>query len=722
MGWFSKKLQTVEELDEELGREFAEFKATKCSRCGSTVGANARVDDRGYRYCSDACYYAVHIPKPALNRKPDPSPAPLKLGESTLLVGKSSGGYYFECGRCAYCGQAIPNTSYVEFQFCGYSCRKRAMKPFLSDGYDAPYTDDYKYQKYDEALDELVALSHEEYEEEGLRKLSGKSYEDMIDTLRHKNVDIQANVEQRQIDYEHDALREFVRRWEAQRQYVLNREDEKFRLKEEEELQKQRKKEAAAAAERTAFEEAIKPRPIPDEPYRSEHTFILGPSGSGKTTLLQKIVLDDLAKPDPPAMVIIDPKGFMVERISKLSLFDPYNGRLKDRLIIVDPTHDPAPALNMFDPASQWSRMWSDQIRMQVENQIIGMFGYIFSASGFKLTEKQQIDFAYVVRLMYAIPNATVHTLLDILDDPAKNLDTFSFKPFVERLDEISRRFFRNEFFTEFKESKGQIKARLYMVLQHPSLNAALSAPKRKIDLIHCLHEKKIVLINTNANLLGERASAFLGRYFIASTLNAAFARFAFPRDERGQWPFASLVIDEFQEYADEFKTPHMLRLAREYNLGVTMATQNLHDDPFNDGLRNSISTNTTIKYASSPEGIDLSYVARDLRCDPEFLRQQTKTSAEARFACFVRGFTEHPMAISNPFGAIQREPQMSAEAYQALIRMNAERLSASPETHKPADAADLDAAIGVLAEGETGILSRLAEPPNPSGTRKKLW
>jgi len=416
--------------------------------------------------------------------------------------------------------------------------------------------------------------------------------------------------------------------------------------------------------------------PIPER-TRFEHTLIVGGSGAGKTTLLQQIILDDLAKPNPPAMVVLDPKGLMIKRLQRLAVFNPDNGRLKDRIIVVDPTIDPPPALNMFDPGTRRFHMWSPQMRMQVENQLIELFGYIFSAAGFKLTEKQQIDFGYVVRLMYEIDNANVETLLDILDDPAKNLETFAFRAYVERLHPMAQRFFRNEFFTEFKESKGQIKARLYMVLQHPVFIAALSATHNAINLIEAINEGKIILVNTNSTLLGDRASALLGRYFIATTLNAAFARVAL----KAPWPPAFLIIDEFQEYADEIKTPQMLRLAREYNLGIVMATQILHDKPFTDGLRNQLSTNTSIKYAASVEAQDLTYITRDMHCDSQFITARKVTPTHVNFACFARNVVDHPMSIHVPLGNVEAQPQMTDGQLQKFLDINAQRLSA--ETHK---------------------------------------
>src|ERR1700692_4784690 len=125
---------------------------------------------------------------------------------------------------------------------------------------------------------------------------------------------------------------------------------------EAEKLRKEKEKDAERLAAEKEFEQQLLTRPIPDR-IRFEHTHILGPSGSGKTTLIEQLILDDLAKPNPPAIVVIDPKGLMVERIARLAAIP------RDRLVIVDPTSEPLPALNMFERPPKGT-----------ENQVISNF------------------------------------------------------------------------------------------------------------------------------------------------------------------------------------------------------------------------------------------------------------------------------------------------------------------------------------------------------------
>ena len=198
------------------------------------------------------------------------------------------------------------------------------------------------------------------------------------------------------------------------------------------------------------------------------------------------------------------------------------------------------------------------------------------------------------------------------------------------------------------------------------------------LSIFDCLQQRKMVLINTAMPQLGSKASQLLGRYFIAATLNAAFARAAIPKS---QWTPAFLIIDEFQDFADEAKTPELLRLAREYNLGVIIAHQNMFCAELNDDIRNAISTNTSIKYASSPEGGDLNYMARDMRCDPDFLKTMTKQGSIAKFACSVRGMNlTHPFIDKVELGYIDRWPKMPSDRYELAKEAQRDALKADPK------------------------------------------
>ncbi len=122
-----------------------------------------------------------------------------------------------------------------------------------------------------------------------------------------------------------------------------------------------------------------------------------------------------------------------------------------------------------------------------------------------------------------------------------------------------------------------------------------------------------------------------------------------------------------------------MLRLLREYGGGAVIAHQNMYCPELDDDTRNAISTNTSIKYCTSPEGQDLNYMARDLRCESDFLKSMHKSDTHANFACFVRGICQHPFIVESEFGWIDKWPKMSDVENREMRAMNKAALA---DTH----------------------------------------
>ena len=77
------------------------------------------------------------------------------------------------------------------------------------------------------------------------------------------------------------------------------------------------------------------------------HAIIAAPSGHGKTQTLGAIVHGFLEE-DPPAIIIIEPHNDLINKIQHLSVFNPENGRLKDRLVVIDPIDKPG-----FNPSTK---------------------------------------------------------------------------------------------------------------------------------------------------------------------------------------------------------------------------------------------------------------------------------------------------------------------------------------------------------------------------------
>lgn len=419
--------------------------------------------------------------------------------------------------------------------------------------------------------------------------------------------------------------------------------------------------------------------PIPfafSDGQRFEHMHVIGGSGHGKTQLLQHLILHDLQRDEPPALIVIDSQGEMLRKIERLDLFA---GRLADKLIVVDPEDvDYPPALNMFDTSNARLGGYSAKHREQIEAGVIELYNYIFGALAAELTQKQGTAFAYVAKLMLAIPGATIHTLRELMEDAAPSLDRSPFAEPIGKLDPTSQAFFQNQFFTKaFAQTKQQIARRLYGVLQVPAFDRMFSARTNKLDLFEAMQDGKVVLINTSKALLKSDASALFGRYMIALTMKAAFERVAVANRRP-----AFLIVDEAAEYFDE-SLETLLSQVRKLSLGLLFAHQHL--DQLSPALRSSVAANTSIKLAGGVSDRDARTLAADMRSTPDFIAAMKKHRSATEFACFVRNATESAVRLRIPFGALERAPTMNAAEHAALLARNRLRYAASPAAPRPA-------------------------------------
>jgi hypothetical protein len=420
------------------------------------------------------------------------------------------------------------------------------------------------------------------------------------------------------------------------------------------------------------------PFPV-DRDRRMEHWHLIGSSGWGKSQTLQHIIMHDVSEADPPALVIVDSQGDMLAKIQRLEIF----ARDPDRLIIIDPEYDPS--LNMFDVATDRLADYSPIVREQVQAGIIELYAYIFGAIASDLTAKQGTAFAFVVRLMLAIPGATLHTLLELMEDSSKSFGESPFAPYAAKLDNTARSFFDNQFFNKqaFGATRQQIARRLYAVLSVPAFDRMFSAKRNKLDMFAAIQGRKVVLINTAKSLLKSDASALFGRTMIARVMAAAFERVAVPYAERTP---AYLIIDEAAEYFDE-SLESLLSQARKFRLGVLFAHQ--HMEQLTPALRSSVAANTSIKMAGGVSDRDARMLDADMRTTSEFIASMHKDSRATEFAAYIRNETPTAVRLKIPFGTIEGAPRMSTDQHRQLIERNRARFSAEPPELRPEERSD---------------------------------
>lgn len=406
---------------------------------------------------------------------------------------------------------------------------------------------------------------------------------------------------------------------------------------------------------------------IPEE-ARFEHCHIVGGTGHGKTQLMQRMIYADLVRAtrERRSVVVIDSQGDLINKLTRLDLFDPdREDSLADRLVVIDPADVEFPAaLNLFDVHLERAKGYSPVDRERVLNGVIELYEVFFGAMlGAELTQKQGVIFRYLARLMLTIPDATIHTLMQLMEDGRP------FKPYMEQLQGSARYFFETEFFhPSFAATKKQILKRLWGVLSTPAFERMFAQRENKLDLFEALNDGKIILISTAKDLLKQDGSALFGRFFIAMLAQAALERSALPARKRTP---TFVYVDEAQEYFDD-SIETILNQARKYRVGLTLAHQTL--DQLSPRLRSALHANTSFKCVGGVSSKDARALADELRTTSEFIEGMRRRGERTEFAVWLKQLTPHAIRLSVPLGFLERQPLLTEEAFAEVMDANRER------------------------------------------------
>ena len=402
---------------------------------------------------------------------------------------------------------------------------------------------------------------------------------------------------------------------------------------------------------------------------RFNHMHIVGGTGAGKTSLIENLIIHDLISPDPPSLVLVDPHGDLIRKLTRANL------GIQDRLIIIDPRdiHNP-PALNVFALNNRRINSYDEATREQGTAGVIQTFDYLFSGLvGADLTAKQGVFFRYVARLMLSMPdtmgrNATIVDMLRLMSDATP------YMPAINALSEIPKEFFLRDFNSKtFVQTKEQIRYRLQAIIENPTMARLFTSPETKVDLFAEMNRGAIILVDTAKDYL-KGASDNFGRFFISLVLQAVLERAAIPANRRKD---TFLIIDEAASYFDS-NIDDLLTEARKYKCGLVLAHQYL--DQATGSLRASLAANTGTKFASGLSAADARAMATDMRTTPDFILSQPKL----QFAAHIRNVT--PQAVSIPIraGSLAGAPKLSAEAFAGIMEANRRKVSLPPEARRP--------------------------------------
>lgn len=409
------------------------------------------------------------------------------------------------------------------------------------------------------------------------------------------------------------------------------------------------------------------PFAIPAE-LRFEHGHVVGGTGHGKTQLMQRMIHADLlsAKQECRSVVVIDSQGDLINKLVRLDLFSPDDpDSLADRLVLIDPSDVEFPAaLNLFDAHLDRLHEYRPVDRERVLNGVVELYERFFGdLLGAELTQKQGVIFKYLARLMLTIPGATIHTLMQLMEDGRP------FRKHMDELDGSARYFFRTEFFhPSFTATKRQILKRLWGVLSTPAFERMFAQKANKLDLFQALQDGKIVLINTAKDLLKDEGSQLFGQFFIALLAQAALERSTVAEEDRTP---TFVYVDEAQEYFDD-RIETILNQARKYRVGLTLAHQTL--DQLSPRLRSAIHANTSMKCAGGVSARDARALADELHTSSDFIESMRRRGGRTEFAIWLKNQTPHAIRLSVPLGFLEGQPILTEEAYEELIGANRTR------------------------------------------------
>ena len=412
---------------------------------------------------------------------------------------------------------------------------------------------------------------------------------------------------------------------------------------------------------------------------RFEHTHIVAGSGHGKTQLLQQLILNDFAqlREGKASIIVIDSQGDMLKNILSLAMV----GEMAERVVLIDPTDiDYPPALNFFDFGLDRIGRYSALEREKLVNGAVALYEYIFGALlGAELTQRQGVIFRYLARLMMTIPGATIHTMMQCMEDPEAT------RPFLAKLEGSAAHFFETQFFSKaFDDTRQQILTRLWGVLSNRVLERMFTNKRNKLNLFEAMNSGSLILINTAKDLLKQEGCEILGRFFIALICQAAQERASIAENNRMP---TFVYIDEAHDYFDT-SMENLFNQARKYKVGLVLAHQNL--DQFGPRLQATVMASTSIKLVGGLSAKDAAVFAKEMHCEPEFLQSMRKSTKHTEFACMVRNHTASSLPLRIFFGQMEQQPKLTASGRAALISRNRSRYCgtinhhARPASQKP--------------------------------------
>jgi hypothetical protein len=303
---------------------------------------------------------------------------------------------------------------------------------------------------------------------------------------------------------------------------------------------------------------------------RFRHQWVLGAHGSGKTTLLSHMILNDLqlVAENKASVFVMDSQNELIPQLAQLRLFAP-GQPLEGKLIYLDPEPEFPLALNIFDLDSERLSAARPKDRAILERGAFDMVEFFLSAIlKMDVSSHQEVMLKYLVPAVMAVPNATILTLRDLVDDGGYQKYVSHFGALDPEVQQWLKSRLHDK---EYSVTRTAIKVRIDGFLADSLFRQMFRSPRNRFDLFEAMQSSKVILINTNKALLKGNTEAF-GRFFIAKLLQATEERMLLTKGDR--LPVFA-YIDEATDYiADEKNIAELIDRARKQRVALILAHQ----------------------------------------------------------------------------------------------------------------------------------------------------
>lgn len=302
----------------------------------------------------------------------------------------------------------------------------------------------------------------------------------------------------------------------------------------------------------------------PDD-FRNRHAYLLGATRMGKSTMLLNLIDQDVKA--GKGLCLIDPHGDLAQDVlQRLPA-----GRAEDALYIDFVDTDYPVAIGLLEARDDWER------RLLVSD-VLSVLHRLFASSW---GDRLEHILRHVLLTLLCEPG---HSLRDIR--PLLSNKEYRAEVLQSVRDPELRAFWHGEFHGYSASTFSPIYNKLGLLLSSPLVRNIVAQKESRLDFSRIIAEKKILIVNLNANLIGMDNAHFLGALLVSKIQIAAMQALRLGRTERT--PF-TLYTDEFQNFVvSSFEK--ILSEAGKAGLSLVMANQFL--EQLNPALQTAILSN----------------------------------------------------------------------------------------------------------------------------------